>query len=215
MQDMCYLSIEMETAFDILLISPEQNIPDEAEMVNELFSRGLSVFHLRKPDWSFEQLHDFLKKIHQEFHNKIVLHAHFVLADTFRLKGIHLNESNKKLIGQFEQYNIISASFHSIQDIKENTFPYQYVLLSPVFNSISKPGYNGKFDLRLLTEELNVIRKGNQSAPKIIALGGISAANIITVKEAGFSGAALLGAVWTCENPIETYLQIKTLAGLK
>ena len=119
------------------------------------------------------------------------------------------------MIKQFEGQNIISASFHTLHDLNENDFPYQYVFLSPVFDSISKPGYSAKFELKRLAEELKLIKNKNPFLPKVIALGGISAKNIIQVKEAGFSGAALLGAIWESANPVQAYQHIQSILQTK
>ena len=52
MADICYISTEMETPFDLLLISPEQDLPNELKITIELFSLGIGGFHLRKPHWA-------------------------------------------------------------------------------------------------------------------------------------------------------------------
>lgn len=202
----------MENAFDLLVISPEQGFAGEAEIISKLFRQGLEIFHLRKPHWDIDEMQSFLKSIPDEFHSKIVLHSHFELAKMFGLKGVHLNEENKGLTEQFRNYRIISTSSHSIQDIKENAFPYQYIFLSPIFDSISKAGYNSNFDLKLLTGEMENMKKANPQLSKIIALGGVNAGNILSVKQAGFSGAALLGAVWQSQDPVNTFLNIKSIA---
>ena len=200
----------MEAGFDILLLSPEQDIAYEAEILNRLFNLGLTSFHLRNPKWSLEQVEQILNNVPAEFHNRIVLHSHFELTDKFELKGIHLNEANKKLISQFVQYPIISASFHSVDDIKENTFPYQYIFLGPIFNSISKAGYKSTFELSVVADELALMKKKNPSLPKVIALGGINSDNISKVKSAGFSGAAILGAVWQSSDPLKALAEIRS-----
>ncbi len=79
----------------------------------------------------------------------------------------------------------MSRSLHSVEEIagvKED-----YVFLSPVFPSISKPGYGGSLNL----EELKVVVNR-----KVIALGGITEERLPIVERIGFGGAAMLGAVW-------------------
>ncbi len=201
----------MKAHFDLILISPEEGPKDEIGIVCQLFSNSLQVFHLRKPLWASAEMERFLQDLPKEFHNRIVLHSHFQLADIFKVKGIHLNENNKKSITQFDKYTIISASFHSLNDLKENRFSYEYIFLSPVFDSISKAGYSSKFDLKLLETELKILRQQNLFLPKVFALGGVNAQNVALVKEAGFSGAALLGAVWQNENPVNAFLEIQSI----
>ena len=62
--------------------------------------------------------------------------------------------------------------------------------LSPIFDSITKEGYRGAFDYRLLEERLPRIDK------PVVALGGISADNIYSTFALGFAGAALMGGLW-------------------
>jgi thiamine monophosphate synthase len=40
----------------------------------------------------------------------------------------------------------ISGSFHSWEEIRANRFPYTYVFISPVYDSISKAGYKAAID---------------------------------------------------------------------
>ena len=200
----------MARAFDIILISPEQDLDGELQSLIQLFNLGLKIYHLRKSDWGVEEGQRFLLNIPKEFHNRVVLHSHFELAHEFAVKGIHLNESNKKRVAEFGKYQIISASFHSLEDLKDIGYSYPYVFLSPVFDSISKVGYKANFDLSRLAEQLQGIRQQNKSVTKVIALGGINAQNISLLKPAGFSGAALLGAVWQNENPAKAFIQINS-----
>jgi thiamine-phosphate pyrophosphorylase len=201
----------MMPSFDLILISAEQDLKDEVKALVQMFNPGLQTYHLRKPHWGIEQMRLFLKDIPNEFQKRIVLHSHFELAKEFEVKGIHLNEENKALPGQFSSYKIISASFHSLKDLKANSFSYEYVFLSPVFDSISKAGYKARFDLKLLQQNLREMKLQNPAMPKVIALGGINAQNILSLQSAGFSGAAVLGAVWLNENPVNAFLEIKTI----
>jgi thiamine-phosphate pyrophosphorylase len=200
----------MEPAFKLILISPERSVENEQALLRELFEVGLQLYHLRKPGAGLSEMRNYLTSIPKEFHNRTVLHTYFELTGEFEVKGIHLNEENKSIYAQFENQKIISASFHSLEKIKENTLPYEYVFLSPIFDSISKEGYKSKFDLKSLQEELSSLRSQKQTT-KIIALGGIDAKNILRVQQAGFSGAALLGAVWQSENPVQSFSEIKSL----
>ena len=201
----------MKPLFNLILISPEHDLKGEMEVLVQLFNFGITTYHLRKPDWCIEKTQRWLQQLPKDFHNLVVLHNHFVLANDFEIKGIHLNEEKRPFARQLSNYKIISASFHSVEDLKGNTFPYEYAFLSPVFDSISKAGYKGNFDLKLLKENLREMKQQNRSMPKVIGLGGVNAQNILSLKSAGFSGAGLLGSVWQNENPIKAFLEIQTL----
>lgn len=75
---------------------------------------------------------------------------------------------------------------------------YQYLILGPVFNSISKPGYMGR-----LQEMKNI-------PPNALAIGGITEKNIGLLPDAGFCGVVLLGVIWNDPfNAVHTYQSIK------
>ena len=68
---------------------------------------------------------------------------------------------------------------------------YEYVFLSPIFNSISKQNYNTKFTLHELHQASDI----GLIDSKVIALGGITPDNIATTMQLGFGGAAVLGYI--------------------
>ena len=89
--------------------------------------------------------------------------------------------------------------------------------LSPIFNSISKRGYHSKFNL----QELSIfLKKYNSSLISknlgvAIALGGIDEEKIEIVRELGFSGVGVLGAIWESNDPIEKFVRLKILCQKK
>ena len=66
------------------------------------------------------------------------------------------------------------------------------MLLSPVFDSISKKDYHANYT----PEEIRKAHKAGIIDKKVIALGGIDIDNIRQVKDYGFGGAAIMGALW-------------------
>ena len=89
----------------------------------------------------------------------------------------------------------MSVSCHSFEEIDALPFEPNYVFLSPVFDSISKPGYPSAFAPEYLKENLQKRRV------PVIALGGITAEKVAECRKMGFRGVALLGHVW--EQPSE------------
>jgi thiamine-phosphate pyrophosphorylase len=97
------------------------------------------------------------------------------------------------------------GSAHSFEELKEMG-NREIVLLGPVFDSISKHGYKSKFSKEELKAGISqwrgFIGDGNK---KLYALGGINAENIGELKELGFDGAAVLGGVWNCADPVAAF----------
>lgn len=193
-------------AFRLILITPEQNHPNEADTIISVFKSGLKTLHLRKPSFSAGEMKAYLTLIPERFHSRIVIHSHYNLLKEFNLKGIHLTEKTKakKLPLFFDiRKHSLSGSFHSTAEIRKARRKYDYFFLSPVFDSISKKNYKADFDKEELKEFL--IHRRN-----IIALGGIDTKNINNLFPIGFAGAAVLGAVWQSRNPIAAFHKLRS-----
>ena len=179
-----------EDNMKLIVITQEQSWKNEAHCINLLFENGLELLHLRKPGYTKEEISALLNDISPRFHRNIVTHDHFSLLTKFNLKGIHLNRRNPVPIEK--QGITISKSCHSLEEIKKSDNHIDYAFLSPIFNSISKTGYQGAFT----EEQLRQARKNNIINDKIIALGGITTENIPFIKKHGFGGIAVLGSLW-------------------
>ena len=191
----------------ITITSPEF-LSGEATFIGKLFSQGLDLLHLRKPEASLEAYKQLLLQIPKRWHSRIVLHEHFELAEEYKLHGIHLNRRCSVVPNAY--HGSISCSCHTIEEVITQKDSKDYVFLSPIFDSISKVGYHAAFSPTSLKQAAveNVIDE------KVIALGGITANNIPLVKEWHFGGVALLGDIWKrmSDPQVDEYLNhIRTL----
>lgn len=197
----------------ILITSPTYFV-EEDKIITSLFEEGLDTLHLRKPDTAPMYAERLLTLIPEQYHKRIVVHGHFYLKEEFRLKGIHLNQRNPNAPDHYKGH--ISCSCHSLEEVKECKRNYDYVFMSPVFDSISKKDYNAQYT----PEEIRKAHKQGIIDKKVIALGGIDVHNIKEVKNYGFGGAAIMGALWqkfdTCTDRdysliIEHFKKLKKL----
>lgn len=186
----------------IVITSPDF-VPGEATFIDLLFRCGLDLLHLRKPDASVDDCRRLLNEIPHEWHNRIVTHDYFLLADEFPLYGVHLNRRNPVPPTGFR--GSISRSCHSLDEVMENKPQCNYVFLSPVFNSISKEGYESAFSDEALKQAAGRGIIDN----KVVALGGISCDSLPQVRAWGFGGAAFLGDIWQRKDSddVEEYLK--------
>lgn len=163
----------------------------EAEAITLMFQAGLERLHLRKPESSAEECRWVLDSIPQCYHKRIVLHEHFELLGEYDLCGVHLNRRNPKAPEGWGGH--VSVSCHSIDELaerkKEN---YAYLSLSPIFDSISKTGYNAAF----AEEELKTAREEGIIDERVMALGGICHDNVDEALGYGFGGVMVLGDAW-------------------
>jgi len=191
----------------IIVISNPIAIADEQAIIQQLFDEGLEIFHIRKKEFSENEMRTFIEQIPEKYFCKIVLHSHYNLAKEYNLKGIHVDIDFKSELSN----GTLSVSFHSLDEIEKFDRKFDYGFLSPVFDSISKEGYKSKFDFSALKTYLVNRKVVNNGTGKglLIALGGIDENKIEKVKELGFSGIALLGAIWQSEYPLEKFKRIK------
>jgi len=190
----------------IILIAPEKDIPNEIEILQQLFEEGLEYYHFRKPDKNYEEHVAYLNQIDEKYHDRIVTHYFHELVNEFNLKGIHFQEQkridaldngNEYFIGLDMIGKTMSSSFHEPSALENCDIEFDYHLLSPVFSSISKKGYEGRgFDV-------------NHIDKTIIGMGGINTDTIEKTLALGFQGIGVLGGVWNAEKPVESFKNIK------
>lgn len=189
----------------LIIISPPENIPSEIRNVKSLFEQGLQQFHIRKPEFSDFDMINYITSIPKTFRKFLVLHSHYYLAKDFELKGIQIGKNRiteaKEYKSNFEYFGYSAHSFDEIIAIKSD---YTHFFLSPIFNSISKANYQPKYSLAEISNFLL-----SNSDLKVIALGGIDAENSQQCLNTGFSGIALLGAIWQHHDVANVYNEIK------
>jgi len=174
----------------IILFSTEDSMSDVSRLESTSAS-DFHAFHIRKPNWSKEKLEEYITHLPLEWLSISVLHSHFDLLNDFNIKGIHLNEKNRSEgIDAKYHSNILSTSFHTIEDLVADESNYEYVFLSPIFDSISKQGYKSAFNFEYL-KQVNT-----ESSHDIIALGGVDSNKFKECKSLGFKGVAILGSFW-------------------
>lgn len=194
----------------LIVITPEQQIADEARVINLLFNNGLETLHLRKPTGNIDEYKNLLMIINDKYHNKVVVHQYHQLFYEFNLKGIHLTEPFRTYLGDKVQSYLndfkehrdncsVSSSFHDDGTLQNCGDFFDYHFLSPVYASISKQCYPGKgFDVRKIDK-------------KTIGLGGISESTILPTMKKGYDGIAVLGAVWQNKQYLQNFLNIKSM----
>lgn len=200
----------------IVVISHNEYLHNETDIVNKLFDVGLYDFHLRKKTGNVTDFKKYIGCLNTNFHNKITLHSNYEFTSDFNVKGIHIGYAD--LIENINRNNnIVSVSAHSLDELEnlenilnEKDKKIQYAFLSPVFDSISKKEYKSKFNL---TDLKNYFHK-NRFSFGVFALGGIDDSNISDVFETGFDGAALLGYIWKNPDPLNNFIRIKQLCNL-
>ncbi len=190
----------------IIVLTPEQDILNETEILLELFEAGLQRFHLRKYWWTDREMKTYLDAIDPIFYQRLVLHSHYHLAKDYGISRLHFREEDR--LGNrhlpFKNEYKISTSVHDITTFNQLDKIWQYAFLSPMFPSISKQGYGTELSV------LSTLSQRNNKHCQLIGLGGIDAHNFEVVLEQGADGIAILGSIWQAPDPVAVYKTIQS-----
>lgn len=191
----------------MIVITNPSAVKDEIGSINSLFEEGLSLLHIRKPDFSEVEMAKFIHQIKHKYRENLVVHNHHEIAADFGINRIHFSETlREKIELPVIENMILSTSTHSIENfnVLENIF--EYAFLSPVFTSISKENYSPKTDL------FEDLAKRENFNTKVIALSGIHSENIEKSLQNGFDDVALLGTIWNTPNSIKNFKLCQKIA---
>ena len=193
--------------FMVIVITKPEFFEGEAEQIVQLLDSGRAdLVHIRKPLVSLadsarglelaeldglERLERLIQALPARVYGRLVLHDCFELALKYQLHGVHLNSRHPQPPQGFK--GAISISCHSLKELAEcRKKPYAYMSLSPIFDSISKPGYHSAFT----AEEIVKARRQGLIDERVMALGGVTFDKVNDVLKMGFGGAMILGDAW-------------------
>lgn len=208
----------------LVVISPERERAEETAVVCALFALGLKRYHVRKPHWALARLEAYLGDFSASLRERLVLHQHHELAESFGIGGLHWRDLNvtsasaarsddMEVAGVPASSFFTSRSCHALGDLQASLGRYDSVFFGPMLPSVSKPGYAPVEDLSLPLHEMLLNRSAEQRRTSVIALGGVTAAHVDRMRTLGFDGVAVLGAVWAAEDPLEAFRQLRSACG--
>ena len=164
----------------------------EVQHIIRLLDRGdIDLLHIRKPQATCHEVEALISQLPETLRHRMVLHDHHTLAMQYGLHGIHLNSRNPEAPEGW--HGSLSISCHSISELEEQKKkPFNYLSLSPIFDSISKQGYLSAFS----QEEIQAAHRQGIIDHRVMALGGVTFDKIPIIQEMGFGGAMILGDAW-------------------
>jgi len=182
----------------LIVITNEQPLKREHDLLHALFEQGLAVLHIRKPYYTLQELESYVEGINPSYYNRISVHRMPEVVERFPLRGYHFSydafkKDNKdlQLINEFRQSNrLVSCSCHSVEDLDAAKEITDYQFISPLFDSISKTGYKAGIDLH----ELSKFLSGHNTTT--FGLGGIDEHAIPNLHNTGLKGVVVLGMIW-------------------
>ncbi len=177
--------------------------PDLSQVVVEAFAGGCRWLMVREKDLPNEDLRSLVNEIMgiaRHYDDAMVLiNSNATVASLCGAHGVHLPQGHsvheaRRVLGADA---LVGVSTHSLTEaLQACRDGADYITFSPVFESISKPGYGPS---TAALEGLKQVASG-LSIP-VIALGGITPENVIECFEAGAAGVAVLGGIMSSLDP--------------
>ncbi|KAI7838936.1 hypothetical protein COHA_007296 [Chlorella ohadii] len=193
--------------FQLVVITPERTLPNEAATATALLSRGLERLHVRKPGATAAEVAAYLQALPPPARRCCMLHSCHEVAKQTAVRGIHYREADRPTAGVIKAPPglEVSTSFHALPDLGVCRGELDYVFLSPIYSSISKPGHGGEGAAATFPDADALASALVGSRYPVLALGGVTPDRFSELAELGFAGAALLGSIWAADDPLAAW----------
>ena len=181
----------MHPKYHIVITAPELNVPAEGQWISALLRLGIGKVHIRKPQAAADEIARLLENIPRTLRHRCILSEHSDLVRQYHLGGLHLSVKSWQSLThrpELSDDQTLSVSCHSVEELQKLPFLPDYAYLSPIAESLSKPGYGHN---TWTTAELQHICA--QSPCPLVALGGIQPSNANHFLHLGFTAVASLG----------------------
>jgi len=173
----------MDNNFLIAVLTLPGSFDGEARILEELLESGVERLHLRKPEMGLAELEKLVVRLAPRWASKLVLHYQPEMARRYGIPQLH----GPVKMGEGTGLRL-STSVHGWEEFAALPEGLEYAFISPLFDSISKKGYEAGKGL------LSIPGGGLPCRP--VGLGGVGAGNIGEMVRRGWTGAAVLGAIW-------------------
>lgn len=181
-----------------LLVGITEDTPLPSSLVETLLETGLDYLYWRKTNLMADPPpHPSAERI--------------LVASATPIPGAHRWHVKEREQAALKSCAPFSTSIHDLAQWPKWAGRATLVFFSPVFPSISKPGYGPSLPLEQLQQQIAAIRSAaTEPLPQLIALGGVHAGTIARVQQAGFDGAAIMGALWKSSDPVAALRELKS-----
>jgi thiamine-phosphate pyrophosphorylase len=199
-----------------IIYTPEQDQISEIEKIVSMFEMGADYLYLRKPEKDISYWYAYIEQFPYGWESKMIT-SEFKLLHDLKLGGFHFkretlnNISEKDLIENLKMLKDSSikssVTAHDLSELNKYDGQFDIVLISPLFDSISKKEYHGNWDF----EKLKIfIENRTPLSTLLIGQGGIVDKNFMEVQSLGLDGYALLGYLWnSSEDVIENFKKLR------
>ena len=164
------------------------------DMVHHVLRAGVRCIQYREKDLSRREIYEHavtIRKLTRLFDSHLIINDHADIALAVDADGVHLGQDDlplkeaKKIMGS----KIVGISTHSLaQAIEAERCGADYIGFGPVFHTTTKDAGipKGVDNIRIIKENVSI---------PVVAIGGISLDNIVSVIRAGADAVAVATAI--------------------
>ena len=199
----------------LLIVTDPPAAPRTIEnVVREGLDSGCRWFMYRDKNKSakeFAATAAMLSKLCNQYEAILCINGNIEISASYLGCGAHVQRGEEvyKARRRIDPSGLIGVSCHSIADgLKAEKAGADYVTLSPIFGTASKPGYGpllGSIALKEAAEQIGI---------PVIALAGVTSSNAAECIRNGASGIAVMGGVMQAAEPgLEVAALIEAIMG--
>jgi thiamine-phosphate pyrophosphorylase len=177
------------------------------EVAQKAFAGGCRWFSLREKDLPTKERRDLLAalvELGRRFGARVTTHDDVAAAIAIGADGVHLPRGGEPCaVRAIFPRGLIGSSAHSAHSAAALLRAgADYVTISPIFPTASKPGYGPAIGLDGLARTVAA------TPGPVVALGGITPDNAGLCRAAGAAGAAVMGEVMRAGDPEATVARL-------
>ena len=139
-----------------IIYTPEEEVSTEIEKIVSMFELGADFLYLRKPNKDISYWYAYVEQFPYGKESKMIT-SDFKLLHDLKLGGFHFKREMLKSLSEkdlsenlrmLKESNFISSgTAHDLSELKKMDGQFDIILISPLFDSISKKEYLGNWDL--------------------------------------------------------------------
>jgi thiamine-phosphate pyrophosphorylase len=182
---------------------------DEFESAKIALEGGCRWIQLRMKGASLEEIKQValqLKPLCESYNAVFLLNDHVELCKEIGASGVHLGKTDmnpleaRKLLGTDFIIGGTCNTFEDIENLKDSQI--DYIGLGPFRFTETKQNLSPVLGIDGYKNIVNQCKTSNSNVPSV-AIGGITADDVVPILQTGVSGIALSAAILQAENPVE------------
>lgn len=153
------------------------------------------------------ELSEKIKPLIQGTKTKLMINDDLSLAKQIDADGLHIGQSDISInTARTHWKKTLGVTVESLEQIKEtNNYDVDYIAVSSVFHT------NSKNNIKKIWEKEGLLKAKELSRHRVVAIGGISNANINEILPIQIDGIAIIEALHSSPNPQDYILKTKQL----